>query len=348
MFKYGILLNPGHNRVYFNASKKLSLIEFKVASEVISKKVLNFNIEEIYGIDYLVFETDDKLIEEDIILLSRLSFTYAIFMLNNVEEDISLKPIYKHSSYYFNEDISMILKYSGKTNELFTRFMLNIAFMAYSKDKENKEPILLFDPVCGKGTSLFEGLLLGVSSYGMDINSKSIHDSYIYLKKYLETKKYKHSINIEKFTDPVNKFHANKIKFQLSKNKEDKKSGNVLNLQLISADSKYANSFFKKDTFNIIIGDLPYGVQHGSRVGNTEGFTRNPEEFLRSCLPAWVKVLKPGGILLLAWNSFVLKRKSMENIIRDNGLTVILNEDQHGFEHRVDQAINRDIVIATK
>ena len=348
MFKYVILLNPGHNRVYFDASKKLVLVEFKVASEILSKEVLIFGIEKIFGIDYLVFETNDKLLEEDMILLSRLSFTYAIFRVIKVEDDIHLKPIYKHSSYYFNDDISMILKYSGKTNELFTKFMINIAFMIYSKDKKSEEPLLLLDPVCGKGTSLFEGLLLGMSSYGIDINSKYIHDSYIYLKKYLETKKYKHSVSIEKFTDPINKFRSNKIKFQLAKNKEDKKFGNVLNLQLISGDSRFANSFFKKDTFHIIFGDLPYGVQHGSKVRNTEGFTRNPKEFLDNCLPAWIKVLKPGGVLLLSWNSFVLKRDSMENILKDNGLAVVMNDDKRAFEHRVDQSINRDIVIAIK
>lgn len=348
MFKYAILLNPGHNRVYFDASKKLALVEFKVASEILSKEVLIFDIEEIFGIDYLVFETNDELMEKDMILLSRLSFTYAIFRIFKIEDDVHLKPIYKHSSYYFNDDISMILKYSGKTNELFTKFMINIAFMVYSKDKNLEEPLLLFDPVCGKGTSLFEGLLLGMSSFGIDINSKYIHDSYIYFKKYLETKKYKHSVSIEKFTDPINKFRSNRIKFQLAKNKEDKKLKNILSLQLISADSRFANSFFKKDTFHIIVGDLPYGVQHGSKIGNDEAFTRNPKEFLNNCLPAWIRVLKPGGVLLLSWNSFVLRRNFMENILKDNGLEVLMNEDKHAFEHRVDQAINRDVVISIK
>lgn len=348
MLEYAILLNPGHNRVYFDASKKLSLLEFKISSEILSKKVLEFCFKDILGIEYLVFKTDDEILEEDIIIISRLSFTYGIFQLIKLEDNIYLKPIYKHSSYYFNEDISMILKYSGKTNELFTRFMLNIAVSIYSIGKDVKETLLLLDPVCGKGTSLFEGLLLGISSYGIDINSKSIHEAYIYFKKYLEMKKYKHTSHIEKFSDPIKKIHSKRIQFSLAKNKEDKKSGNTLNLQLIDGDSKFADSFFKKDTFHIIVADLPYGVKHGSKVGNAEGFTRNPEEFLNNSIPAWIKVLKTDGILIMSWNSFVLKRNYMEKILKENGLKILLNENPHAFDHRVDQAINRDIVIAMK
>ncbi len=348
MYKYAILLNPGHNRVYFEASKKLSLIEFQVAKENLSTEIIKFSKEEISGVDYITFESKEKLIEADIILISRLSFTYAIFMITNLDDDICLKPIYKHSSYYFNEDLSMILKYSGKTNELFTRLMLNIALMTYSKGREEKETLLLLDPVCGKGTSLYEALMLGISAYGIDISNKSIHDSHIYFKKYLEIGKYKHTLHIEKVSDPARKARGNRISFEFAKNKDDKKSGNILNLELIDGDSKYADVFFKKNMFHIIMGDLPYGVQHGSKVLSAEEFTRNPNEFLINCLPAWIKVLKPGGVLILSWNSFVLKRSSMEKILKEKGLELSLNDDPHAFSHRVDQAINRDIVVAIK
>ena len=348
MIKYAIILNPGHNRVYFDASKKLALLEFKIAMETFSEKIIEYNIEGIYGIDYLTFTSEDELNSEDLVLLSRLSFTYAIFLELKQGDDIYFKPIYKHSSYYFNENLSMILKYTGKTNELFTRFMLNVAIMIYKRNSSLKEDLFLLDPVCGKGTTLFEALILGVSCSGIDINEKLVNEAYSYLKKYLEMGKYKHETFMEKFSDPRKKIHSKRINFQIAKNKEDKKLKNILDLELIDGDSKYADSFFKKETFHLIVGDLPYGVQHGSKVGNDQGFTRNPDEFLLNSLPAWIKVLKKGGVMVLSWNTFVLKRSLMENILKENGLKLLMNDDPHAFSHRVDQAINRDMIIAVK
>ncbi len=348
MIKYAILQNPGHNRVYFDAAKRLGLVELEVASRNLHSKISELTVEEISGVGYFTFTSDQELNPQDLIILSRLSFAYAIFKIEVTDEKLYFIPIDKTCSYFFSDDLSMILKYSGKTNELFTRFMLNIATNIYLEDNPTDESLNIFDPLCGKGTSLFESLIMGHNAYGVDIDKKSIHESHIYFKKYLETGKYKHNLHKERISGRDKSFQAERLTFEVAKNKEDVKSGKSLKLELVDSNSKFTDQIFKRESFDIIIGDLPYGVQHGSKSAANSSFTRNPSEFVDQCLPAWFKVLKKNGIIILACNNFVLSTKNLESILKKHSLSCVTLGNPHCFEHRVDQAINRDVIIAKK
>lgn len=347
MITYAILANPGHNRVYFESSKKLSLAELEIACRRFSNECTGFSLTEIEGILYFTFNVEKPLSSDDIAWLSRLSFTYAIFELRKNNPEISLVPVRKISSYYFSDDLSTILKYTGKTNEIFTRLMLNVAVL--TSDFYNAKDIASLDPVAGKGTTLFESLIAGYNSYGIEISSKVVHEASVYFKKYLETGKYKHSFKKEKFSGEAKSFSSEFYKFEFAKTKEDLKSNQLLQLCMVAGDSKYSNRFFRKGMFHIIVGDLPYGVQHANVTSqNQSSFTRSPKELLLACLPSWVDSLKSGGVIVLAWNRFVLKREQMEEIFAKYSLVVMNESPYNQFEHRVDQAINRDILVARK
>jgi hypothetical protein len=47
----------------------------------------------------------------------------------------------------------------------------------------------------------------------------------------------------------------------------------------------------------------------------------------------------------LAWNARMLDRKTVESALAEVALDV---RDYAGFEHRVDRAITRDLIVATK
>ena len=79
MNQYAILANPGHNRVYFEASKKLSISELALGLEKISSKCSEINEEYIANIFYITFKSESCLDEYDITIISKLSFFYAIF-----------------------------------------------------------------------------------------------------------------------------------------------------------------------------------------------------------------------------------------------------------------------------
>ena len=342
---YAILYNPGHNRVYFETSLKLSISEFNIAAQKLSTEYENVQHQNIYGINYLTFQTSHELSESDIIIISDLSFVYALFKIESINGETYFKPIKKTKEEYVDDSISTILKYTGKTNEIFTRMMINIAFYSQS----NNENIRLLDPIAGKGTTLYEGLIKGYNVYGIEIGDNVVNESYHFVKRFLETARYKFEYESMKISGPNKSFSALRHTFEIARTKEERKNKNTKIMELIAGNSLYANKYYKKNYFDIIVGDLPYGVQHGNVTNEKQSsLTRNPAELLNACLPSWFEVLKPNGIIVLAWNSNVLSRKMMEQLFEEQGLIVKNDEAYLQFEHRVDQSILRDIIVAQK
>ena len=363
MHKYAILYNPGHNRVYFRQSMRMAASELAIASDRIGARLSGVENESIAGIDYLTFAADAALCGDEIKIISELSFTYALFELIDADAltvaggttvpngagpgagVFYLAPIKKTSDCFIDESVSTILKYTGKTNEIFTRMLINAAF--YSQGRTNG--IKLLDPVAGKCTTLFEGLIRGFDVYGIEIGDKAATEAYHYLKKFLETEKYKHNSETLKISGPDKSFKSIKYAFEIAKTKDDQKEKNTRTVEIISGNSVNAGAYYKKNTFDLIVGDLPYGVQHGNVTNQKRASpTRNPAELLEACLPAWAGVLKPGGAMALSWNTHVLRRGDAAQICARHGLAVRDGASYQGFAHRVDQSIARDVIVAVK
>ncbi len=343
--RYAILNNPGHNRVFYEAMQKLAFSEFDIVARKLSVSYHSLQNQLIAGISYLTFETPGELTGTDITLLSELSFAYALYMLDESKNDVSLKPIQKTNVSYIDTGISEILKYTGKTNELFTRMLINIAFSTQScPDNLN-----LLDPVSGKGTTLFEGLIRGFNVYGIEIGEKPVSEAFHFFQKFIELKRYKFEMKTMKLSGPNKSFSSVRHTFKIGRTKQEQKEGSITTAEFIAGNSQYASAYYPKDFFSMIVGDLPYGIQHGNITNEKRSsLTRNPAELLKACLPAWEEVLCPGGCLVLAWNSHVLNRETMTGILEAHGLSV-KNEGAYAqFEHRVDQSIKRDVIAGVK
>jgi len=336
-YKYAVLQNPGHNRVYFNSSAKLAKNEL---AALFGGGIADIKEEQFGGVGYITFTSETKLSDGDIILLSRLSFTYAVFEVCGG----LLSPVVKNHSYYFGDELNMILKYSGKTNEIFTRLMINLAVFASGFRDGALENLNLLDPVCGKGTTLFDGLICGYNCFGIDISEKLINEASQFLKKYLETGKYKHTQKKEKISGAG--FKSQRHLFDIAKNKADQKGNKTLLCEFIDGDAADAGKYYKKNTFHIIVGDLPYGVQHNNSTGGNK--MRNPQNFIEAAAPVWAGLLKPGGAAALAWNTLLLRREKLEEIFAENKLEIPDFGVFGDFSHRVDSAINRDVIIGVK
>ena len=192
MKTYLILQHPGHNRVYYNLSGPLALAELKVASNRLTVVSDSIEIVTIENIRYLSLTTEDELTELDVELLSRLSFVFALFELEKIDERSFLKPMLKKDYEYVDSKISSLLKYAGKTNELFTKMMINVGLL--SSDFNFEDHIQLLDPVAGKGTTLYEGSIYGFNVTGIEIDPKSTQTIQLFFKKYLETERYKYTV----------------------------------------------------------------------------------------------------------------------------------------------------------
>ncbi len=207
----------------------------------------------------------------------------------------------------------------------------------------------LLDPVAGKGTTLFEGLVYGMDVYGVEVGGRAVSDACRYLQKYLQMNKYKHSMKTERVSGERKSFTAERRHFELARGREEAKRGEYRVFEMVAGNSCYAGQLYKKSSFDVIVGDLPYGVQHGNVTNEGQSkLTRSPADLLRTCLPAWRDVLKTGGTVALAWNVNVLPRPAAEQLLEEAGFTVLHGGAYDRFQHRVDQAILRDVILAKK
>lgn len=332
MKKYRILINPSHNRVYYESAKKLAVAELNICARV------NGEIVTAGGVDYIEFETDD--IARLLQTLSRLSFTFAIFEMNGE----LLKPIDLISSNVIGAEINSVLKYQGKTNEQFTLMMLNIA-KANLLNSDSR--LKLIDPMAGRGTTLFESLRQGIDSYGIEIDQKSTHDSYVHMRKYLEGKKFKHSVSEHRLSGDNKSFKAKLSTVKISRALKDFCDIPLI-YEIVEADSVNADKIYKKNTFDLMVTDLPYGVQHASKIGTKGKISRSPLDLLELALPSYYTIMKPSGVVAFSFNANVSSRQAVKELLLKHGFLPLDDADYETMEHRVDQAILRDVVFAIK
>lgn len=345
---YLILQNPGHNRVYYNLSDKLALAELKITTKILSGNCTELKVAEIEGIRYLSFDVEKELSEADFDLISRLSFVFAIFKVDEIDNKIYFEPVQKLKYEYIDDKISSILKYQGKTNELFTKMMLNIALL--SSDFSYSDKIKLLDPIAGKGTTLFEATIYGFDAYGIEIDQKYVQEVSNFFKKFIENERWKHSFEKRQIAGKKKTDAIFISEFIYSKNKADfKNEENLKSFGILNGIAQDAYKYFKKAQFHLIVGDLPYGIFHGNTTDkNSKGFTRNPMELLEQSLPEWNKILLKGGVIVVSWNTFVAGKQKIVDIFKSNDFEVFENEPYNDFQHLVDKSIKRDFIVAKK
>ncbi|MFG1702283.1 TRM11 family SAM-dependent methyltransferase [Nonomuraea sp. M3C6] len=337
MPRYALLILPAFNRVYGENSVRLTRSELAVFStRALGYDALASEETEIGGVPYVTFETPEPLSQLDISLLSNLSSVYAIFGM----EGELLRPLAMTSLDRLSSDLITIQKYAGKTNEHFTKLLLNVTVLA--GDRELGDRLAVFDPLCGRGTTLNQALMYGYDAYGIDVDGKDFEAYSGFIKTWLRNKRLKHTAE----TVPVRRERAlvgRRLNVTFGLSKESVKAGDVQHLTMVNADTLKSREFFRPRSFDVLVTDAPYGVQHGSKGGT--GLSRSPLELLKQAVPVWAELLRPGGAMGVAWNTYGGKSSELAAILTDAGLEVM---DYPDFEHWVDQAIVRDIIVARK
>ena len=73
----------------------------------------------------------------------------------------------------FDDDLITIPKYAGKTNEQFTKLLLNVTLLcSASADRMLDRRLRVLDPLCGRGTTLNQALTYGYDVAGIDLDGK--------------------------------------------------------------------------------------------------------------------------------------------------------------------------------
>ncbi|MCO8271019.1 SAM-dependent methyltransferase [Actinoplanes sp. TRM 88003] len=360
MPRYALLLAPSANRVYADQAARLASAELAAFLDYLapagrdddlapagsddadgpsspSAGISEISVINLGGVEYLAF--DGSLSERDIAYVSNLSSAYALF--ERVEGEL-LRPLALSPLARYDSDLITIPKYAGKTNEQFTKLVLNLTILASgSAGRMLDGGLTVLDPLAGRGTTLNQALMYGYDAVGVEIDGKDVEAYKLFLQTWLKRKRLKHSAELV----PVRrqgKRAARRLEVTMAASKDDHKAGAVQKLVMLQADTTQLDGLLRGGVADVLVADLPYGVAHGS-YDDEGGISRRPLDLLERAVPQWLPLLRKGGALGLSWNTKVARRELAEDILLANGLEIVPHQP---LEHRVDQGIERDVVVA--
>ncbi len=264
--------------------------------------------------------------------LGALAMTSAFFYLRDSIGDESgpfLKPIDTGFSTVFPPEMIMARRYRGKTNELFTRFMLNVARYSSSFAREPWSSLRVFDPLAGGGTTLFSALVLGADAAGVEKNAQDVQTTAAFIPQFAREEGIPCKVKEERLKKVGRRWW-----FELGK-------GQTRRCLLACGDTQRSAELtdgFKKP--HLIVADLPYGIQHHGEL----------ETLLAESLPVWASLLLPGGCLVLAWDATRFDRAEMVGLAKSATTLAVLDEPPYdALAHRVDRVIKRrDVLVARR
>lgn len=340
---YALLILPSANRVYAQAAALLGQAELEVFNRrVLGGRVSDLAVSTIGGVPYLTFSCQD-FTARDTALLANLSCSYALFAFDGER----LRPVPLQPLDRFDSDLLTIQKYPGKTNEQFTKLLLNVTLLSSAFATQLLERrFSVLDPLCGRGTTLNQAMMYGFDAAGLDVDARDVEAYAGFIQRWLKDKRIKHRAGYV----PVRrnrKLVARRLRVSLAASKQEYQAGRLQQLDVVNADTTRALEFFRPGSVDLVVTDAPYGVQHGSRSPAT-ALARSPLELLAEAIPVWAQLLRAGGAIGLAWNTLVARRDDVAGIMSSADLEVLSGEPYLGFRHRVDRAIVRDILIARK
>jgi hypothetical protein len=283
------------------------------------------------GQDYLRFELPAPPDAEDARELGTLAMTSAHFVVYprlGEHEGPFLRPIETGVVPTFPPGIVEARRYKGKTNELFTHFLCNLARFSSAFARRPWDELRVLDPLAGGGTTLFTALVLGAEAAGVERDAGDVQSTVAFVKEYCREAGIPYRVRDERLQR-----YGNRWTFTL---------GDETPRRLILARSETAQARALVEGFapHLVVADLPYGFQHQGPL----------VELLTGGLPAWAGPLRPGGALALAWDATRFPRTEMAALIRSaGGLTVLEEPPYDALAHRVDRAIKRrDVLVARR
>lgn len=342
MHRYALLLRAGGNRVYGESAFGLAEAELGALDRgCLGGCVVRAERATIGGVDYLVVETSAPFDSGQVAVLANLSSLHAAF---EVGPDGRFDPLAIAPRMTVDDDIVTIQRYAGKTNESFTHLLVNVA-LAHSGDAFARllagERLRLLDPVCGRGTTLNRAVLYGIDAVGVDLDQRDVDEFAAFFTTWLKDKRMKHRAERARLrkgrTTP-----ADRVVVTYGDGTE---CGGPRRVEVIRDDTAAVRDHVRSRSVDLLVADLPYGVQHGSRAA--AGLGRTPAGLLQAALPAWLDVLRPGAAAVLAWNRRSLAGPELRELLTDAGFALPPSDDD-AFVHRVDRAILRDVVVAVR
>lgn len=278
--------------------------------------------------NYLKFQLDSSLDDAMKTVLAQFVMTDGYFEYYEQIENTGgpfLKPIAVPTDTFLPESLIETRRYRGKTNELFTQFMCNLA--RYSSDFRSTawNKLTLLDPLSGGGTTLFAGLSLGADVVGVEQDKKIVEGTVAFLKQYAKEGKIPAKYREDRFKNVGKRWFITV-----------NQSARCVIGHGDTSEVKHFVHGLKQP--QLIVTDLPYGIQHHAEW----------QKMLVSALPAWADVLADGGALVFSWNATRFSRDEMIELVHKVSDFKVRNDAPYnGLSHQVDRVIKqRDVIVA--
>ena len=331
-------ITPQRNTQYANMTEKLAqpeLLASPLGAVITEVKCIAFA-----GQAYLLVSLDSESMASQCFelreILPRLGATSEAYEFFERIEDVEgpfLRPIEPTFVPFLPSEMTEIRRYKGKTNEVFTKVLLNIAIFAGGFSNKYTGRLRILDPLAGGGTTLFLALSNGYDAFGIEHQKQDVDTTIVFLRQYLN------SIHMPyKELDERGRRIGRRYQFEIGH------KGATRRLVLAHGDTCEANLHLQEvpggPHMHAIVGDLPYGIQHFGEIAG----------MLRKALSVWESMLLPGGTIALAWNATRIERSSMIGLVEQHTHLQIRNDPPYTqFAHTVDRIIKkRDILVAVK
>jgi hypothetical protein len=330
--KLALKITPQRSTQYANMAEVLAAPEL-LASPV-GPAIQEIAPVTLAGQSYLLVTLDDPLSSSTVMpILSRLGATSEVYQyfenLGEVEGPL-LRPIEPQFTPFVPLEMAEVRRYKGKTNEVFTQVLLNMALFAGAYAGRFPERLRILDPLAGGGTTLFLGLAAGYDAFGIELERQDVETTAVFTRQYL------HSEHIPyKELDERGRRAGRRYQFEIGQ------KGATRLLVLAHGDASQADLHMREvpggPRMHAVVGDLPYGIQHFGEIAG----------ILRKALPIWESMILPGGTLALAWNATRIERANMVELVEQHTHLKVRNDPPYThLVHTVDRVIKRRDILA--
>lgn len=254
--------------------------------------------------------------------LLQLSFAQGLYAM----EDSLLRPLELRADYRLHEDFVFGSKFKGKTNERLTQMLINVGLAAIGA--EAGTGLKLLDPLCGRATTLLWAMRYGMHAKGIEQDAGALADIHRNLKKWTKLHRQKHKLSEGFVGAPHKKGLGRFLDFSAEKS----------TMRIVVGDARNADQIYHNEKFDLVVSDLPYGIQHG-----TTDRTFNPLTVIEQSVGPWKKCLQRTGAIILSYNSNNPKRDALIHVFEKGGFEAM----PFSAEHRMSESIVRDVVIFT-
>jgi hypothetical protein len=322
-------LAPQRSTQYSELVSALAQHELRLSP--LGKELSELTAVELAGQAYLRFELPDLPTPIQLGELGRLATITACFEVVEQLGDLPgpwLRPLTSDFEPTLPPELAATRRYRGKTNELLSHFMCNLALFSSRFADQPWSDLRVLDPLAGGGTILFTALILGAEVAGVEQNEQDVRTTVAYVRQFCQEAGIACRIQEERLRKV-----GRRTTLTLGKTPPRR-------CLLAQGDTDQAAALIVPFKPHFVITDLPYGIQHNGPI----------VDLLTRGLPVWANLLPPGGTLVFAWDATRFERAEMMALVEATAPLTVRNTPPYDqLAHRVDRVIKRrDLLVAQR